>query len=224
MLHVLAMIAGCCIGSFLNVVFSRSDWYKGRSRCDACGYILKWYDLIPIVSYLILRGRCRKCKTKIAPSHFISELMMGAAFLCGSLCFCRFDMCNAAVFVCGLIFIALAAIEDYKEQMVYSWILNSGICVTAAVKCIVLFMSEQTCGAWLMIVLTIAFKLIAYLISKESKAKIGAGDFRRMGTAFNSNLFKHSRLPDLSSADYSKKAGYERAASVYTAAFGRHDM
>lgn len=177
MLHVLAMIAGCCIGSFLNVVFSRMDWYKGRSRCDACGYTLKWYDLIPIVSYLMLRGRCRKCKTKIALSHFISELMMGAAFLCGSLCFCRFDMCNAAVFVCGLIFISVAAIEDYKEQMVYSWILNSGICVTAAVKCIVLFMSEQTCGAWLMIVLVIAFKLIAYLISKESKAKIGAGDF-----------------------------------------------
>ncbi|MCR4718155.1 MAG: prepilin peptidase, partial [Firmicutes bacterium] len=51
MIYFAIFMLGASIGSFCNVMLSRSDWYKGRSHCDSCGYILKWYDLIPVLSY-----------------------------------------------------------------------------------------------------------------------------------------------------------------------------
>ena len=73
-------IFGACTGSFLNVVAQRTIqgrkwWGAERSECDTCHKILNWYELIPIISYLIQLGRCRSCKSKIAPIHFFSELI-----------------------------------------------------------------------------------------------------------------------------------------------------
>ncbi|OGK67118.1 hypothetical protein A2403_00765 [Candidatus Roizmanbacteria bacterium RIFOXYC1_FULL_41_16] len=78
------MIIGAALGSFLNVVASRlplgmSLW--GRSRCDSCHQTIKWYDLIPVFSYLFLRSRCRNCKHPIPASHFFFEIITGALFL-----------------------------------------------------------------------------------------------------------------------------------------------
>lgn len=77
---------GVCIGSFLHVLVYRTiedkeDWKKGRSRCDHCSYIIQWYDNIPLLSYLLLRGRCRKCHKPIAVSHVAMELLMGSLFV-----------------------------------------------------------------------------------------------------------------------------------------------
>lgn len=70
-------VLGASLGSFLNVVCIRGDmsWAKGRSRCDSCGYQLSWYDNIPLVSFICLGGKCRKCKKKIPIQHFVSEVM-----------------------------------------------------------------------------------------------------------------------------------------------------
>lgn len=70
-------VLGASIGSFLNVVFMRGDmsWAKGRSRCDSCGYQLSWHDNVPILSFLFLRGKCRKCKSPIPPQHFYAEIL-----------------------------------------------------------------------------------------------------------------------------------------------------
>lgn len=51
-----------------------------RSHCLNCGYQLKWFDLIPIVSWLLLGGKCRKCRSKIGALEFISEILMFALF------------------------------------------------------------------------------------------------------------------------------------------------
>ena len=76
---------GAVVGSFLNVLIERSiegkDWLKGRSRCDFCGHQLAWYDNIPLLSYLLLRGRCRYCHKKIHPSHILMEVLTGALFV-----------------------------------------------------------------------------------------------------------------------------------------------
>lgn len=77
-------LLGLFIGSFLNVVIYRLPrgetiiW--GRSRCPACGRVLAWYDLVPVVSYLALRGRCRHCGERISPRYVAVELMTGAVF------------------------------------------------------------------------------------------------------------------------------------------------
>ncbi len=76
---------GAILGSFLNVVVMRSiegkDWVKGRSKCDSCHHELSWYDNIPLLSYLWLRGRCRYCRAKISLQHPVMELLMGSLFV-----------------------------------------------------------------------------------------------------------------------------------------------
>jgi prepilin signal peptidase PulO-like enzyme (type II secretory pathway) len=75
---------GAIIGSFLNVVILRYNTGRsvnGRSGCMKCDYKLRWYDLIPIFSWLALKGRCRKCKSKISPQYPLVELATGLLFL-----------------------------------------------------------------------------------------------------------------------------------------------
>lgn len=177
MIHLFAFIIGCCIGSFINVIFSRSDWHKGRSRCDACGYTLKWYDMIPIISYVFLRGKCRKCGKKIEKSHIISELIMGAAFLCSSFYMEQYGMVQGVICFVSLFFIAIAAIEDYKEQMVYSLILYTGQTAVFLCTFIQYIFLEKYTGVIIFACLVLASKIIFMLLSKIFKNQIGSGDF-----------------------------------------------
>src|SRR3989344_1035853 len=80
---VLAFIFGLIIGSFLNVVIYRINTRKslhGRSACMSCQNQLLWYELIPVFSFLGLKGRCRNCKTKISIQYPLVELMTGLIF------------------------------------------------------------------------------------------------------------------------------------------------
>ena len=71
---------GAVIGSFLNVVILRSlsgESLQGRSHCPHCQHTLQWYDLVPIVSFILLRGRCRYCHNPISIQYPLVELAMG---------------------------------------------------------------------------------------------------------------------------------------------------
>ena len=76
--YILAVVLGLCIGSFLNVVIFRipnnMSLASPPSHCTKCGYLLKWYDNIPVISYLILKGKCRKCKSRISPRYILVEI------------------------------------------------------------------------------------------------------------------------------------------------------
>ncbi len=74
---------GLIIGSFLNVVILRLNTARslgGRSACMSCQRNLEWYELVPFVSFIALRGRCRSCKTKISIQYPLVELLAGALF------------------------------------------------------------------------------------------------------------------------------------------------
>ena len=80
---LLFFVLGTIVGSFLNVfidkmLHGRSLW--GRSHCDYCRKTLSPWDLVPIASYLLLRGRCRHCKRKISPQYPIVEFLSGFLF------------------------------------------------------------------------------------------------------------------------------------------------
>lgn len=76
---------GLLVGSFLNVVIHRLPRRESvvwpPSRCPACGERLRWCDLIPVVSYLVLRGRCRHCGGRISPRYPAVELLTAGLFL-----------------------------------------------------------------------------------------------------------------------------------------------
>ncbi len=78
-------IFGLCVGSFLNCVIYRLQTNekigKSRSHCPECGHILRWHDLIPLLSFLLLRGRCRYCGKQISVQYPAVEAATGALFL-----------------------------------------------------------------------------------------------------------------------------------------------
>ncbi len=84
-LSVFIFAFGCCIGSFLNVVIYRLPREKSLVRpgsaCPKCGRAIRFYDNIPLLSWLVLRAKCRHCKAPISPRYFIVELLAGSVFL-----------------------------------------------------------------------------------------------------------------------------------------------
>ncbi|MBN2315402.1 MAG: prepilin peptidase [Sedimentisphaerales bacterium] len=82
---VFVFALGCCIGSFLNVVVYRLPRDKSLvtppSSCPSCGRHIRFYDNVPLVSWLLLGRKCRYCRTPISPRYFAIELLTGSIFL-----------------------------------------------------------------------------------------------------------------------------------------------
>ena len=90
MVTIFLFVAGIVVGSFLNVVALRWDLPSrggalsnlgGRSSCPSCGKTLGMFELVPIVSFLILRAKCRECKSKISWQYPIVEICTGLVFV-----------------------------------------------------------------------------------------------------------------------------------------------
>ena len=81
---ILFFIIGTVFGSFYNVLGTRiprkESIIKPGSHCEKCGHKLSWYELIPIISYIYLKGKCRNCKTKLSLMYPFSELFCGILF------------------------------------------------------------------------------------------------------------------------------------------------
>ena len=82
--ELLGFLVGLLFGSFLNVCISRLPAHESivspRSRCTSCGHTIRWYDNIPILSWLLLRARCRDCKASISWRYPAVELAVGLWF------------------------------------------------------------------------------------------------------------------------------------------------
>lgn len=111
LLYLIIFLYGIVIGSFLNVLIYRlpkkENIVTTRSHCMNCGYQLKWYDLVPIFSFLALGGRCRKCKTRISVQYPFIEALNGILYL---IIFIRFGMSVDSLLYC-LLFSALLTLS-----------------------------------------------------------------------------------------------------------------
>ena len=80
-----SFVVGCCVGSFLNVVALRlqreEDFIRGHSHCVECLHELSWKDLIPVLSWIWLRGKCRYCGRDISPRYGVVEVVSGCMFM-----------------------------------------------------------------------------------------------------------------------------------------------
>jgi leader peptidase (prepilin peptidase) / N-methyltransferase len=78
-------VVGASLGSFLNVVIARlpkgESLVRPRSKCPKCASPIAWYDNVPLVSWLVLRGKCRKCGVRISFRYFLVEFATGVMFL-----------------------------------------------------------------------------------------------------------------------------------------------
>lgn len=107
---------GLAFGSFLNVCIYRLprglSVVRPRSACPNCGKFISLYDNIPVLSWLLLRGRCRACAARISPRYLIIELLTGALFL---LCYSRFGLSLAMLKCAVLGFLLLGLIFTDAE-------------------------------------------------------------------------------------------------------------
>ena len=115
-MSIVFLLFGLVIGSFLNVCIYRiprreSVAWPG-SHCPACGYVLKYYDLIPLLSFLLLAGKCRQCRSHISWRYPTVEALTGLLFAASYLS-CGFSWALLArlIFVCLLVVIGLIDLE-----------------------------------------------------------------------------------------------------------------
>ena len=113
---VVAVFFGAAMGSFLHCAAWRiarhESFLKGRSRCPECGHTLGMADLIPLLSWLFLRGRCRWCGARIPVRYFLAELLFA---LLTSACLLRFGLTVPALrcwgFLCCLFLLSIVDLE-----------------------------------------------------------------------------------------------------------------
>ena len=113
---VIFFIFGSVMGSFYHVLATRLSnglsIISPPSHCEKCNHLLKWYELIPILSYIIQGGKCRKCKSRMSLSYLLIEICTGILF---AVCYHVFDFTTeliiALIFISSLIIIIISDIE-----------------------------------------------------------------------------------------------------------------
>lgn len=113
---VILVLYGIIIGSFLNVCIYRlpkkENIVTTRSHCMHCGYQLRWYDLIPLFSWLALGGKCRSCKTNISVQYPVIEALNGVLYL---IIFWRCGVCVETLLYCLMASALLAlSVIDFR--------------------------------------------------------------------------------------------------------------
>jgi leader peptidase (prepilin peptidase) / N-methyltransferase len=109
-------LLGLAFGSFLNVCIYRLP--KGlsvvwpASKCPRCDTPIKVYDNVPVIGWLLLRGRCRQCRARISPRYLAVELMVGLLFV---VCYWKFGLTLAALKCCVLGFLLIGLIFTDAE-------------------------------------------------------------------------------------------------------------
>ena len=131
----MVLFVGLCFGSFANVCIYRLPKNKqvllGRSHCPKCKKKIKWFDNIPVISFLLLNGKCRSCKKKISPQYLFVELITALGFL---LIFLNSDN-YLATFLLSIFFLIYVIIFfiDLKHFIIPD-ALNFGIMILALAK------------------------------------------------------------------------------------------
>ena len=179
---VVAACLGAAFGSFLHCAAWRiarhESFLKGRSRCPECGHTLDFIDLIPLLSWLFLRGRCRCCKAKIPVRYFLAELFF-AALTCA--CLLRFGLSVEALrvwgFLCCLFLLSMVDLEIFE--------IPDGALIAAAVIWLVTlpFLWKGWPDALLHIAAGVAFAALLLLASVVmdrvlKKESLGGGDIK----------------------------------------------
>lgn len=178
-LYICIFCFGVVIGSFLNVCILRhpnKENVLGGSHCMTCGYRLRWYDLIPLISFLMLKGRCRKCGTKLSLQYPFIEGLNGVLYIIVFLAN-GFNIISIVYCLLTSALIVLSII-DWREYIIPNevnlFILVLGIVVTILDRD---HWQEHVIG----FLCVSAFLLLIYLVTVGRG--IGGGDIKLMACA-----------------------------------------
>ncbi len=117
---LLAFAVGTMFGSFLNVCIVRlpadESVVKPRSRCSSCGTTILWYDNVPVLSWMLLRGKCRSCRAAISYRYPIVEAVVGALWA-AALAYYGFSLTALVAAVFGTVLFGIA-VTDARHYLI----------------------------------------------------------------------------------------------------------
>jgi prepilin signal peptidase PulO-like enzyme (type II secretory pathway) len=175
-LGIYIFIVGLLLGSFLNVLIIRTHtdepWWQGRSKCPECHKELSWKELIPVFSYIYLKGRCKNCRNKISIQYPLVELACAIASL---YLFLQFGISFEFILLALLIFLLIGTfVSDLLYMEVYDlFMLPAALAAFGyiAISGFVSITSSLIGGA-----IGFVFFTLQYVLTKGRG--IGAGDIR----------------------------------------------
>lgn len=173
---IILFIFGLIIGSFLNVVIVRlqteGNIVSTRSHCPHCKHTLSWYDLIPLVSFIQLKGKCRSCKGTIAWQYPVVELVTGLLFV--AMVRLAFpDFLLAGYWLLLACFFIVIFVYDLKHFIIPDKVIYPAIGVALAYN---VYQHETFLQALLAGVAASAFFLLIVLVSRGTW--MGLGDVK----------------------------------------------
>ena len=129
-------LLGLCVGSFCNVLIYRipkgEEFVKTGSHCMTCGHPLKWYELIPVFSWLAQKGKCRACSVKLSAQYPIVEAVNGGMWLLTGILF-RGDWVTVALY-CGLFSLLMVlSVIDWRTYTIPNGI-NLAILILGVIR------------------------------------------------------------------------------------------
>lgn len=172
-------LLGAVVGSFLNVVVARvprgESVVRPRSRCPRCGAAIAWYDNVPVLSWVLLRARCRACAAPIPARYPLVELLGAAA---GFLAWRRHGLSAAALaelaFAAGLLALAFIDLDTWLLPHVLTWPL---IAFGLAMSALDLSAASLLSSVWGAVIGFAAFALVSVVGEKVFKKEaLGFGD------------------------------------------------
>ncbi len=173
--YAFILCLGTTIGSFLNVVIYRFNtgmrFDEGRSMCFSCSKKLEWYELIPLVSFIIQLGRCRNCKSRIAWQYPIVELLTAVIFLLTTYhlgTMYSFDSSVFVMYLVGYMFLwslcVVMAVYDIRHKMIPSLFVYLSIALAFVLRVV----SGAPITNILICIVVVALPLwLLYFLSKE---------------------------------------------------------
>lgn len=180
---IVLFVFGTIFGSFFGVVGSRlplgESIISPASHCTNCGHFLKSYELIPVFSFLIQGGKCRKCKAKLSWRYLIYELITGVLF---AFCYCIFGFSSSLVlaltFISAIVIVVISDIEYYiipdEVLWVFGILLLLEICLIYGIKACLL----HILSGCLSFILMYGIKCFGNFVFK--KESMGDGDIKLM--------------------------------------------
>lgn len=136
MFYLLTFVFGLVFGSFVNVLIYRiprgENFVTDRSKCPHCHAYIEWYDLIPLLSFLVLNGKCRNCGAKISWSYFWVEFYSGLIFLVSFMVFGNIGVGSWLANVAILEIFLILFMTDVKELMLPDAVIIAGVAIALA--------------------------------------------------------------------------------------------
>ena len=176
-LTILLAVFGACAASFVNAASLRQaageSFIKGRSRCPHCEKALRWFELIPVVSWLLAAGKCRKCKKAISPRYILVELF-GAAT--AALVFVRFGLSLMTPLAVGVVFILLAITLIDQSTME----IPNGLIIALAPLAIAAFFIQDEITLIERLIGIIALAVPMFILAFIIGGAFGGGDIKLM--------------------------------------------